>query len=74
MYPETLVAYAGLHLIQQGDVAITTAFLGVGDVCHYMQVLDMPDLLIEGGKFMEVGREQAECVNLRCDVPGGRSE
>ena len=40
----------------------------------YMEVLDVSDLLIESGELMEVRREQAERVDLRCYVPEGRSE
>ena len=74
MDTDTLVAHARFHLVEQGDIAIAAAFLRVGDVGDHMEVLDMRNLLIEGGQLMEVRCKQAESVDLRRNMPTGRSE
>ena len=69
MDTEALIAYTWLDLVQQGDIAIAAAFLGVRDVRDDMKVFDMIYFLVQCGQLVEVGREHAERMYLGCDVP-----
>ena len=66
---ETLIAYTWLDLVQQGDIAIAAAFLGVRNVRDDMKVFDMIYFLVQCGQLVEVGREHAERMYLGCDMP-----
>ena len=69
MDTETLVAHARFHLVEQGDIAIAAAFLGVRNMRDDMKVFDMIYLLVQCGQLVEVGREHAERMYLGCDMP-----
>lgn len=62
------MARTRLDLVKQRDIPPLAQRLVRRHMRDDVQVLDMWDLLVERGEFVEVGREQAEGVYLRCDV------
>lgn len=58
-----------LNLVQQGDVTVLSRIAGICDMSDNMQVLNMCYLLIQSGKFMEMGCEEAKRVYLGSNMP-----
>ena len=71
MYTKALVADPRFDLVQQGDV-LWLILAVAGYMSDNVEVLDMGYLLIKCGKFVEMGCEQAEGMDLGSNMPTGR--